>query len=202
MNLILCGLPLSGKTTIGRALAASIGGTFLDTDEQIEKAYVAATGDALSCRQIFMTEGEASFREWEKRQIASLTEVEDSIIAVGGGALLDEANALLLRAAGLLIYLRSPWTTLWSRGGQRRDLPAYLDPQEPERSFYAMAARRAPLYEKSAHLTLDVDCAQNTIQALRRLWQVIHSEPFLRSPPGENLMEKQSVPLLTDALPV
>lgn len=150
MNIILCGLPASGKTTLGKQLAAKINYVFIDTDRMIEDAYAAQTGRHYTCRQICQEEGERKFRELENQQIASLKVSERMVIAIGGGTLEDLENVAILQKIGRVIYLRTPIDILWNRICLR-GIPAYLDPKNPEKAFYETAKRRIPLFEKAAN---------------------------------------------------
>lgn len=156
MNLILCGLPMSGKTTIGKKLAEKLGWKFIDTDQRIEEAYGEKTGKNCTCRQIFQLEGEKKFRQLEKQQIALLKHTTKSIIAIGGGCLEDPENVKELQRIGRMIYLKSNPQELWKRV-HSRGIPAYLDPQNPEASYYVLAVKRIPLYETAAHETVNID---------------------------------------------
>lgn len=75
MNIILCGLPKSGKTTIGKHFAENMKWDFIDTDILIEKAYARSTHKKHTCRQIYFEEGEAFFRNIESLIIGSLANV-------------------------------------------------------------------------------------------------------------------------------
>lgn len=153
MNMILCGLPASGKTTLGKMLAEKLDWNFIDTDRLLEKAYAEKTGSTLSCRQIYSREGEIQFRLLERQQIVSLQGAHKSVIAVGGGSLIDKENTKLLQSLGFIIYLQVPLSVLWDRLCQK-EVPAFLDTKDPENGFYAMANKRIPLYENAAHATI------------------------------------------------
>src|SRR5262245_26508820 len=71
-NIILCGLPASGKSTIGKMVAEAMEREFIDTDQLIEAAYTAKTGKQATCRQICHNHGEKYFRQLEDQQIAAL----------------------------------------------------------------------------------------------------------------------------------
>lgn len=149
MSIILCGLPMCGKTTIGRALAQHLNWNFVDTDELIEHAYHIQTHQKYSCRQIFVIEREARFRELEKEQITTLNGLHQAVISIGGGALGDQANINVLKKVGRFIYLNPPIEEIWKRVGER-GIPAYLDKQHAEQDFYALVKKRTPLYESVA----------------------------------------------------
>jgi shikimate kinase len=161
MNLILCGLPMSGKTTIGKTLSQLSNKDFIDTDDLIENSYFQKYGVQLNCRQIYKKEGESYFRALETDQIASLVHVKNSIIAIGGGAVCEAKNVGHLKSLGLLIYLKMPLKQLWQRVSGC-GIPAYIDltdPEKsfynPEKSFYNLMQERIPIIEAQAHLSFD-----------------------------------------------
>lgn len=155
MNIILCGLQMSGKTTIGKMLADKLNRPFMDTDCLIEEAYARTTGTLSSCREICLQHGEVFFRQLEKQHIASLNDQQNSIISLGGGSLCDSDNVDMLKLLGYMIYLKSPLSVIWKRILQRNSLPFYLDPHDPEKSFYAIAKTRLSIYEKHAHDSIE-----------------------------------------------
>ncbi len=150
MNLILCGLQACGKTTIGKKLAETLGWDFADTDQWIEEAY----GKNLSSRQIALTKGEPYFRALEREQIARRTELTRTVIAVGGGSLADPQNAKNLQRLGNLLYLKADPCVVWNRIAEK-GIPSYVDPRDPEQSFYRIAASRLSEYEQIADLIVD-----------------------------------------------
>src|SRR5580704_14179336 len=86
-RLVLVGMMGSGKTTVGRLVASRLGVPFADTDEQIE------TTTGLSVKAMFSTKGEPEFRRLESEVLARLLAAGGpGVIAVGGGAVLDEDN--------------------------------------------------------------------------------------------------------------
>ncbi|MBE2244156.1 MAG: shikimate kinase, partial [Burkholderiaceae bacterium] len=105
----LIGLPGVGKSTVGRHLARNLGCRFVDSDAEIEKR--------LGCtiRDFFEREGEAAFREVERKVIAELAGTAGGVLATGGGAVLAEANRQVLRDASTVIYLRSKPEDLFRR---------------------------------------------------------------------------------------
>lgn len=99
MNLILCGLKGSGKTTVGAQLAAALQMECIDTDAGIEQAY------GLPCRALYKQKGELFFRQAEAAWIASLRGLSHTVISLGGGSLQSEATQQLIPQLGTLIYL-------------------------------------------------------------------------------------------------
>ncbi len=101
-NIVLTGMPASGKSTVGKLLAEKLGRPFIDTDEEIEKQ-VGATPS-----QIFATQGEAAFRDIETAVIKKLASENGAVIATGGGAILRPENVDALRMNGRLFFINRP----------------------------------------------------------------------------------------------
>lgn len=156
MNIIICGLPASGKTTVGRMLADSLGWNFLDTDWLIEKAYLAKTGHLYTCRQICTSEDELFFRALEKQQIYELLNLHQTIISVGGGSLTDPENKKILQSLGSILYLKMTPGIIWERL-KIRGIPSYLNPHDPETEFHALAEFRMSLFESIANEIIEAE---------------------------------------------
>lgn len=156
MNLILLGFKGTGKSYYGKRLAEMQGLLFLDSDNLVEEIYLKEAGVRLSCRQIVLTRGEKVFRELEEKAIAELQKADNAVIALGGGALMNEKNRKAVEKMGVLVYLKASKELLKKRlfSGE---LPAFLDPQDPEGSFEKIYKQRSEIYEKMAALPLDVE---------------------------------------------
>ena len=162
---ILCGLPMCGKTTIGRLLAKQLKLSFIDTDDLIEEAYRAKVGEKYACPQIFSVEGEVSFRALERLQIVSLKPVFPCIIAIGGGTLNDPINTKYLKEIGRFIYLKARTDILWERM-LVHGIPKYLEIKNPQKAFEEVAEKRKIAYELAADITIDTqNLDQNAIVA-------------------------------------
>ena len=142
-NLVLIGMPSSGKTIVGRLLAKRTGRPFLDTDAQI----VSEIGMPIS--DYFAAHGEAAFRRAECAVVAKAARACGSIIATGGGAVLDPENVRALARTGVLIFLdRAP----------ERLCPTDDRPLAASReAITALYTRRYPLYQAAADLCADAD---------------------------------------------
>ena len=102
-NIVLCGMPSSGKTTIGKEVAARLGMPFTDTDDVIR------THSGMEIPDIFAQEGEAGFRKRESIAIESVAGEQGFVIATGGGAVLDPSNVRALKRNGIIFFVdRSP----------------------------------------------------------------------------------------------
>ena len=102
-NLVLTGMPSSGKTTVGKLLAEKTGRAFFDSDDIIVEKL------GMPIAEFFEKNGEAAFRTAEAEVIAELSEKSGCVIATGGGAVLNDGNVRRLRHNGTLYFLdRSP----------------------------------------------------------------------------------------------
>lgn len=98
-NIVLVGMPSSGKTTVGGILAEKTGLELADTDEYIVKKIGMPIAD------YFAKYGEAEFRKIEKETIAELSGTGGKVIATGGGAVLDKDNIRALKQNGVIVFL-------------------------------------------------------------------------------------------------
>ncbi len=98
-NIVLCGMPSSGKTTVGKALANDFGKRFIDTDDVVVEKRKESISD------IFEKYGEWEFRKEERLAIEELSKENGLVIATGGGAVLDENNVRALRRNGVILFL-------------------------------------------------------------------------------------------------
>ena len=97
-NIVLIGMPSSGKTTVGKLLASKTGKAFIDTDEEIVKEY----GDIPT---LFKEKGEAYFRDVEAKTVEEVSKLNGMIIATGGGAILRHSNVQALKQNGALYFI-------------------------------------------------------------------------------------------------
>lgn len=98
-NIVLIGMPSSGKTTVGKILSEKCGKELADTDEYIVKKIGMPISD------FFARFGEAEFRKIEKETVAELAATGGKVIATGGGAVLDPENVRSLKQNGVLVFL-------------------------------------------------------------------------------------------------
>src|SRR6185437_9710165 len=110
-TIALVGLMGAGKSSIGRRLAQTLGLPFMDADLEIEAAAGA------SIEEIFARDGEAAFRNGERRVIARLLDGPAQILATGGGAFMDPTTRSLIRARAISVWLRADIDTLLVRVG-------------------------------------------------------------------------------------
>ena len=160
-DLILIGLPASGKTTVGRQLARRLDMPFFDCDEAIE----AAAGCSVS--DIFARHGEAYFRELEHRTLETLCRKEGCVIATGGGAVLREDNRLLLQRSGTAFWLDRPLADIISTDFQtgRPLLTA------GRKALERLAAERRALYAACAHYRIAEPLLELAISQIEEIWK-------------------------------
>ena len=160
-NVALIGMPSSGKTTVGRALAEALGKRFVDLDEEIVKA------DGRSIPDIFAAEGEEGFRQKETAVIAQFAKEGRQLLSCGGGAVKKPENVRLLRQNGVVLFLDRPLDALTVGGG--RPLSSSVD------ALRTMYAERRPLYLAAADAvvpneTTVADAVKASMEALDEIF--------------------------------
>jgi len=148
-TIVIVGMPGSGKSSVGRKLAARLAIPFHDADSEIE------TAARMSIEQIFESFGETEFRQGERRVIARLLEQPMHVLATGGGAFMDPETRALIKAKALSLWLRADVATLFDRTARRTDRPL-LKTANPHQTLERMLAEREPLYAE-ADIVIDSD---------------------------------------------
>lgn len=146
MNVTLIGMPGSGKSSVGRALARRLGYAFLDVDPLIVARYGAP-----DLQSVLDALGNEGFLDAEAEVIAGLR-CEDTVIAPGGSAVLREGGIARLKELGPVVYLDPPVEALTRR---LRNLATRGVPLAPGQTVADLYAYRAPFYEKYADLRVD-----------------------------------------------
>jgi shikimate kinase len=119
-NFYLTGFMAAGKSTIGPILANTLGWNFFDLDKEIEKE------EGLKVVEIFKQKGEEYFRGIETETLKRLSENEESIISLGGGAIASEENFKIIKSTGKIIYLKSSPEMAYKRLRFKKDRPAFV----------------------------------------------------------------------------
>lgn len=150
----------SGKTTVGRLLAGRLGVSFVDLDEEIERRA------GLKVREIFERHGEPVFRQLEHEALLAVLDLADAVVATGGGTMVFEGNARLIRAEGLSVWLNPPFAAIAARiGGKgKKDRPLFRDEAQALELYRA----RLPAYQR-ADLTVDVTPAEGPEEVAARI---------------------------------
>ncbi len=146
---MLIGPPGAGKSSIGKSLAKRMNLNFIDTDELIENR----SGKKIS--DIFLEDGEAGFRALEKESVLEALRQADSIISLGGGAVLDSETQSVLREMNRVVYLEVSISNAAPRIGFNRDRPLLLG--NPRQQWLALMEHRKPIYESLAKYQVSTD---------------------------------------------
>jgi shikimate kinase len=161
-RIVLTGFMGSGKTTVGPLVAARLGWSFIDVDDMIE----AEAG--ITIAEIFARHGEAAFRARARATIARLAAGDSLVLALGGGAIENEATRTLLLTSPdtLLVHLEVELATTLKRcQGTEHTRPILADQANLESRYQ----RRLPLY-RMAHVSIPVDALtpQEAVEAILR----------------------------------
>lgn len=140
----------AGKSTIGRLLSTELQCEFHDSDKEIEERCGA------NIPWIFDMEGEAGFREREEHAIDELTQLNDVVLATGGGAVMREQNRKHLAARGTVVYLCTSVDQQLARTAKDRNRPL-LQQENPEKVLRDLFAVRDPLYRSIADIVIETD---------------------------------------------
>ncbi len=152
-RLFLIGYRGTGKSTVGRLIAAALGWEFLDADDRIEGLAGKSVAD------IFATEGEAGFRDLESAVLAELCQQDQRVIATGGGVVQRPFNRELLSTAGYVAWLTASPETIW----QRMQSDPATTARRPNLTtggldeVVNLLAVREPLYRQVAHGTFPTE---------------------------------------------
>ena len=158
MKIYLVGFMGSGKTTIGRELAARIDAPFFDLDELIESA------EKMSIKEIFSVHGESYFRKRERDLLRSTKHLESAVVATGGGTFTFDENIQFIQSEGMSVYLSAPYAVLRSRIGTKDDRPLFRD----DLSTHELYANRIRYYRMS-DLTLEIREDETPVEIVERL---------------------------------
>ncbi len=152
--IFLIGYRGTGKTTVGRLVAARLGIEAIDADDEIERR----AGKTIAA--IFADDGEVAFRDLEAAAVADLCRRTQLVVAPGGGAVLREATRDAMRAAGPIVWLTASVDTIAGRlaadaatGSRRPDLTAAGGRAE----IVVLLAERTPIYRACATLVVDTE---------------------------------------------
>jgi shikimate kinase len=155
MNIILCGFKNCGKSSVGAALALRLNYHFDDTDQLLEAYYRKENNEVLGAAEIYTKHGQDIFRKLETDVIHALTHVDNRVIALGGGSVLNGKNTEYLHKIGKIIYLRASKVLLKQRMATRT--PGFIDAADVDTSFEKVYQARYPIYQNISDMIIDVD---------------------------------------------
>lgn len=148
MTVFLCGFMGCGKTTIGTVLAEKAGLEYIDMDDYIVKK------ENMTIPQIFAEKGEPYFRKTETDVISELGE-KGGVIACGGGAMINESNALTADSYGTVVFLDVPFEVCYERisGDENRPIVMNNTKEQLENLYNT----RYNVYKKHSSVMIDAD---------------------------------------------
>jgi shikimate kinase len=153
-RIILTGFRGTGKSAVGRKIAALTGFIFIDTDDTLEEELGCTV-----CAYVKQA-GWPAFREQERRLLARLAEVRGAVIATGGGAIIHKAEWQGLRQNSRVIWLRATAAIIRQRldqdSGTATQRPS-LTGCDPLAEIDAVLAEREPLYRSGSDVSIDTD---------------------------------------------
>ena len=141
LNIVLTGMPTSGKSTIGKMISKKYGYEFIDIDELIEKEIKCKISDYIN------NNGEESFRNIESEVIKNIANKNHSVIATGGGTILREENITNLKYNGKIFYINKPLTEL--KPSSKRPLTSDIAKLKQKYT------ERLPIYKKTCDIEID-----------------------------------------------
>ena len=167
MDLVLVGLPGSGKSAVGRRVASRHGAVFIDLDDQIERV------DGRSIPEIFEQDGEAGFRRLERAAVASLGPPDTApgvrrVISPGGGAIIDPRNRWDLYRGRLPVWLDVRAEVLTQRLRRSPTVRPLIQGADPLGRVRQLAAARAQFYGAASRVNARAD-AGNVVDAVEQL---------------------------------
>ena len=166
-NIALIGFMGTGKTVVGQALAKRLGRKFLELDSLIEQK----AGKPIP--EIFQQDGEIAFRELEIEATKEVAGQQNTVIACGGGIVLNKINIDRLRAGGSVVYLTASPRAILKRVASEKGQRPLLEVDDPALTIRNLLKFRKPYYERAADVTirtskLDIDAiAEQIIEKLQ-----------------------------------
>ncbi len=156
MNLFLIGYRCTGKTTIGKAIAAAIDWSFVDADTLL----VRKCGKPI--KEIVDTEGWDAFRRMERSTLKQICTADRQIVATGGGVVLDKANIKAMKTSGMVIWLGATAETIQKRMLQDKNTGNFrpaLTNKGRMQEIEDMLLKRNPYYESASDFSIQTDDA-------------------------------------------
>lgn len=160
-KVILTGFRATGKSSVGKLLAARLAISFVDMDKVIEER------EGCSIRQMVAEHGWDYFREKERQLLLELVESDNVVIAAGGGAILHQEIWQKLMQTGLSVWLTADLNTISTRLAKDRstdELRPSLTGKDIHSEIESVLASREPLYRKGSHIIIDT--ATNSVDEI------------------------------------
>lgn len=148
-SIVLMGPPGAGKSTVGKYLAREMGLQLIDSDRVIEER------EGRSISEIFLSDGEEGFRNIEKEVVLEILSADNSIIALGGGSILDVDVQKKLGSFERVIFLDVSISNAAPRVGFNKERPLLMG--NPRQQWLALMEKRRGIYEGLATQTISTD---------------------------------------------
>lgn len=149
-NIALIGFMGSGKSTVGKILAQKTRGRLFDIDAHVERA------EGISIQEIFEDNGEAHFRKLERKTLRQALQQQNSIVACGGGVVLDRSNRSVLHTHATVVWLWAKPRTVFRRIAHDLSRPL-LDVKNREQVAHRIIQHRLPMYAETADMVIDTE---------------------------------------------
>lgn len=171
-TIALTGMPGAGKSTVGPLVAARLGRTFVDLDDEIEQAL----GKPIAT--VIAEAGVAYFREYEHQLLRKVLRHDDLVVGLGGGAVLRDSNVAELLLTGVLVHLDVPVRTLLARMDHGEVAARPLLAGDPAQALRNLHDERDARYRDVAEVTIDAtgppaDVAEDVLDWARRAGDVL-----------------------------
>ncbi len=155
MNIVLCGYQGCGKTTVAEAFSKQYAISFIDTDKLICDEIYSQKKAHYTIREIYQLLGEQKFRELESETVLSIRGDGNTIIATGGGVLMNSDSVEHLKSIAKILYLKVDSSILYDRMLQQQTRPSFLRENSIREDFDHYIESRKHLYESCADFVLD-----------------------------------------------
>ena len=149
VDIVLIGPPGSGKSSVGKALSRKLSRPWIDTDTEVE----SRAGKKIS--EIFLEDGEATFRSLERDVVDQVMGSEAAIVSLGGGSVLNEVSQKRITTAKEVVFLDVSISNAAPRVGFNKDRP--LLAINPRQQWLQLMEKRRPIYESLATITVSTD---------------------------------------------
>jgi shikimate kinase len=155
VNIFLIGYRGTGKSAVGKGLAAALDRMFVDMDEELTRRFGVTISEYVG------RFGWPAFRAEEKRLLQGLCRRDGRVVSTGGGVVLDAENVAAMRAGGRVVWLlASPGVIIDRLAADPRthdQRPALSSSPDPAAEIREVLERRLPLYRQAAHLRIETD---------------------------------------------
>lgn len=148
MTIYLCGFMGCGKSTVGALLAQKSGLKFTDLDDYIEEK------EQMSIPEIFAQKGEGYFREREAQAVKELS-AENTVVACGGGTIINDNSARIARENGTVFFLDIPFDVCYDR--IKDDTHRPLVANNTKEQLFEIFSKRHDIYQKNSSVTVNAD---------------------------------------------